>query len=214
MIDTILFDFDGTLINTNEVIIAAWQHTYRHYTGEEAETEHITACFGEPLLITMAREFPEVDPEESAEIYRTYQREKAKELVKLFPGVETMLRELKSRGYKTGIVTSRTGESTLRYLEMFNIGGYFDAIVSCDDTDKHKPDPEPVLLGLDKLEAVPEETVMVGDSFFDMKSANNAGVKTVLVNWRMAGAEKEPEGCKVDCRIDTPMELIDVLEEM
>ena len=64
-ITTILFDFDGTLVNTNDVIIASWQHTYRHYMGKEESLEKITACFGEPLLLTMAREFPAVDPEES-----------------------------------------------------------------------------------------------------------------------------------------------------
>ena len=70
MLKYILFDFDGTLVNTNDVIIASWQHTYRTYLGHEAPVEHITACFGEPLLLTMAREFPNVPPEESAEVYR------------------------------------------------------------------------------------------------------------------------------------------------
>ena len=62
MLKYILFDFDGTLVNTNDVIIASWQHTYRTYLGHEAPVEHITACFGEPLLLTMAREFPNVPP--------------------------------------------------------------------------------------------------------------------------------------------------------
>ena len=83
MINTVLFDFDGTLINTNDVIVAAWQHTYRKYLGHEMPLEHITRCFGEPLLLTMAREFPAVPPEESAEVYRTHQREMADELVRL-----------------------------------------------------------------------------------------------------------------------------------
>ena len=76
-ITTILFDFDGTLVNTNDVIIASWQHTYRHYTGKEESFEKITACFGEPLLLTMAREFPGVDrrnpPESTARSSRKMQ---------------------------------------------------------------------------------------------------------------------------------------------
>ena len=66
MIDTVIFDFDGTLVNTNDVIIEAWQYTYKFYSGNEMPVDHINKCFGEPLLITMAREFPEVAPEESA----------------------------------------------------------------------------------------------------------------------------------------------------
>ena len=60
MINTILWDFDGTLLNTNDVILESWQHTYEHYYGRRMPVEHITKCFGEPLLVTMAREFPDV----------------------------------------------------------------------------------------------------------------------------------------------------------
>ena len=73
----ILFDFDGTLVNTNDVILASWQHTYRHYLGHEMPVDHITSCFGEPLLLTMEREFPGVDPQESADVYRQFQLENA-----------------------------------------------------------------------------------------------------------------------------------------
>ena len=175
--------------------------------------DHITKCFGEPLLITMAREFPEVAPEESAEVYRLHQREKADELVKLFPGIEDMLKAVKAAGYKVGVVTSRTKESTEFYMEKFGITDYFDSIVSCDDTDKHKPNPEPLLLGLRKLGAEAESTLMVGDSAFDIKCANNAGVKSVLVDWRITGADDKLKDCKVDYMIENPMSLLDVLKE-
>lgn len=213
MIDTVIFDFDGTLVNTNDVIIEAWQYTYKFYSGNEIPVDHITKCFGEPLLITMAREFPEVAPEESAEVYRLHQREKADELVKLFPGIEDMLKAVKAAGYKVGVVTSRTKESTEFYMEKFGITDYFDSIVSCDDTDKHKPNPEPLLLGLRKLGAEAESTLMVGDSAFDIKCANNAGVKSVLVDWRITGADDKLKDCKVDYMIENPMSLLDVLKE-
>ncbi len=213
MIDTVIFDFDGTLVNTNDVIIEAWQYTYKFYSGNEMPVDHITKCFGEPLLITMAREFPEVAPEESAEVYRLHQREKADELVKLFPGIEDMLKAVKAAGYKVGVVTSRTKESTEFYMEKFGITDYFDSIVSCDDTDKHKPNPEPLLLGLRKLGAEAESTLMVGDSAFDIKCANNAGVKSVLVDWRITGADDKLKDCKVDYMIENPMSLLDVLKE-
>lgn len=214
MIRGIIFDFDGTLINTNDVIIEAWQHTYKHYGMEEQPVEHITKCFGEPLLITMEREFPDIAPEESAAIYRKRQVEMADKLVRLFDDIPKMLKALKEKGYKIGIVTSRTGESTRGYLDKFKIGQFFDQIVSCDDTDKHKPNPEPVLLGLKKLCLEPDEAIMVGDSFFDMKCANNADVATVLVNWRATTDDENLGKCKVDYTINKPMELIKILEEM
>lgn len=212
MINTILFDFDGTVINTNDVVTDAWQHTYKHYLGHEMPVEHIEKTFGEPLLVSMEREFPGVPPLESAGIYRNRQAEKAEELVKLFPGIVEMLQAVKDAGYKTCVVTSRTRETTLYYMNQFGIAHYFDELVSCDDTTIHKPNPEPALMGLDKVNAKPEEAVMIGDSPYDMLCANNAGVKTVLVEWRAKGNDDKLKECKVDFVIENPMDIMDVLK--
>lgn len=213
MLTTVLFDFDGTLVNTNDVIIASWQHTYKHYTGHEESVEKITACFGEPLLITMAREFPDVDPLVSAEVYREFQKEKADELVKVFEGVPEMLETLKKEGFRMAIVTSRTRESALRYLNMFGLAEYFEDMVSCEDTDIHKPNPEPILLCLEKLGIEKDEAIMVGDSPFDIKCANNAGVKSVLVDWRITSdSEALISDAKADYEIAEPMDLLRVVE--
>ena len=215
MITTVLFDFDGTLVNTNDVIIASWQHTYRHFTGKEETLEKITRCFGEPLLLTMEREFPGIDSEVSAEIYRTYQQENADDLVKIFPGIEELLRNLEKAGYRIAIVTSRTRESAERYMGMFGIEKYFENMVSCEDTDIHKPNPEPILCCLKKLGIEKDEAIMVGDSPFDIKCANNAGVKSVLVDWRITGTgADEVKDAKEDFVIKEPADLLDVLCEL
>lgn len=212
MVKNILFDFDGTLVNTNDVILASWQHTYRHYLGHEMPVDHITACFGEPLLITMEREFPGVAPEESAEVYRTYQVEHAGELVSIFPGIVEMLTALKEAGYRLGIVTSRTRESALRYMEQLGITSFFYDMVNCEDTSIHKPNPEPLLLGLAKLGAAAEESVMIGDSPFDIKCANNAGVRSVLVDWRITSDDTSLiADAKADYVVKTPMELVELV---
>lgn len=209
----ILFDFDGTLVNTNDVIVASWQHTYKHYLGHEVPVEHITACFGEPLLLTMAREFPEVDPAESAGVYRSFQVENADRLVTIFPGIKELLAELKEAGYVLGIVTSRTRESALRYMDMFDITSYFDDLVTCDDTTVHKPNPEPLLLAMSRLGAAPEESLMIGDSPFDIKCANNAGVDSVMVNWRITCDETSLiDDAKVDYWIHQPSDLVELLK--
>ena len=208
----ILFDFDGTLVNTNDVILASWQHTYKHYLGHEVPVEHITACFGEPLLVTMEREFPGVDPAESAAVYRQFQVENADRLVTIFPGIKELLVALKEAGYVLGIVTSRTRESALRYMDMFGIASYFDDLVTCDDTTIHKPNPEPLLLALSKLGASADESLMIGDSPFDIKCANNAGVDSVMVEWRIPCDDTSLiDDAKVDYWIHQPMELMELL---
>jgi pyrophosphatase PpaX len=211
----ILFDFDGTLVNTNDVIVASWQHTYKHYLGHEVPVEHITACFGEPLLLTMAREFPGVNPKESADVYRSFQVENADRLVTIFPGIKELLADLKEAGYVLGIVTSRTRESALRYMDMFDITSYFSDLVTCDDTTVHKPNPEPLLLAMSRLGAEPAESLMIGDSPFDIKCANNAGVDSVMVNWRITCDETSLiDDAKVDYWIHQPSDLVELLKKL
>jgi len=211
----ILFDFDGTLVNTNDVILASWQHTYKHYLGHEVEQERITACFGEPLLVTMAREFPGVDPQDAADVYRQFQLKHADIMVKIFPGIRELLAALKEAGYVLGIVTSRTRSSALRYLDMFGIGTYFDNLVTCDDTTAHKPDPEPILLALEKLGADADEAIMIGDSPFDIKCANNAGVDGVMVGWRITCDDASLiDDAKADYHIEEPVDLLKLLERL
>ena len=211
----ILFDFDGTLVNTNDVILASWQHTYRHYLGHEMPVDHITSCFGEPLLLTMEREFPGVDPQESADVYRQFQLENADKLVTIFPGINELLADLKEAGYVLGIVTSRTRESALRYMDMFGITSYFSDLVTCDDTTVHKPNPEPILLAMSKLGASAEESIMIGDSPFDIKCANNAGVDSVMVNWRITCDETSViDDAKVDYWLHQPSDLVELLKTL
>ena len=100
------------------------------------------------------------------------------------------------------------------YMEKFGIADLFDALVSCDDTDKHKPDPEPLLLGLEKLGAEADKAIMIGDSPFDMKCANNAGVRTGLVSWRIAGTEEALAQCVINCIINEPEDLLKKIEAL
>lgn len=186
MINTVIFDFDGTMADTNDVVVNSWQHTYREYLGHEVSREEIMKSFGEPLEVTMKRIFPKENQEELLECYRSYQRDIFTEVINLFPGVYEAIVALKEEGYKIGIVTSRIKDTTCAAVEKFGLSNYIDDIVSCDDTTVHKPNPEPVLLALKNLESKDEETVMVGDSIFDILCGKKAGVKTALVSWAEA----------------------------
>jgi len=211
-ITTVLFDFDGTIMNTNEIVIKSWQHTYRTVKGEELPAERIVKTFGEPLYITMARLFPQIAPETGIEIYRSYLREHYAFMIKPFPGMVDLVIEVKERGYKTGLVTSRVKDTTVSGLVQFGLYSHMDCLVTCEDTDKHKPDPEPIKIALGKLSANPDETIMLGDTMFDIICARNAGVKSALVGWQMALDEEEINGSNgPDFLVEKPRDLFDII---
>lgn len=209
-IDTILFDFDGTIMDTNNVIIMSWQHTFRTLENREEKLENLVKTFGEPLERTMESFFPHIPVEESIEVYRSFHRDNFGELITLFPGMKELLAEVKKRGYRTGLVTSRLFETTMQGLEKYEIKDYFDAVVTADDTTKHKPDPEPVNITLHKLGSKPDHSIMLGDTLFDILCARNAGVKSVLVAWSLALAGKTME----DLGDDAPDYIIEKPEEL
>ena len=212
-INTVLFDFDGTIMDTNNVILQSWQHTFRTVEGKERPQEEIIETFGEPLYVTMGKVLPQIPVEEGVRIYRSYHYDNFTELIEVFPGILELLEELKNRGYKTGIVTSRLWHTTEMGLKKYDMQQYFDAIVTCDDTDKHKPDPEPVNIALERLGSKPEEAIMIGDSMFDILCAKNAGVRAALVSWALAVSDENKYGENApDYIIEKAEDLLDILE--
>ncbi|MBQ9930945.1 MAG: HAD-IA family hydrolase [Firmicutes bacterium] len=196
-ITTVVFDFDGTIMNTTDVILGSWQHTFMTLEGRERPEADILPTLGEPLHLTMSKFFPDKDVEECVEIYRSYHRDNFGPRITLFPGVKDLLAELKARGLKVGLATSRLHATTVEGLEKYELAEYFDYVLTANDTDKHKPDPTPLLMTLEKLGSTPEESLMVGDTVFDFLCARNAGVKFVLVGWQVAFPKdmlESPEG--------------------
>ena len=212
-INTVLFDFDGTIMDTNNVILQSWQHTFRTVEGKERPEEEILASFGEPLHITMERFLPQIPIKEGVEIYRSYHYDNFTDLIEVFPGILDLMEELKARGYKIGIVTSRLRHTTEIGLKKYDMEKYFDAVITADDTDKHKPDPEPVNIALERLGSKPEEAVMVGDSMFDIFCAKNAGVKAALVSWALAVSDEDMNGENApDYILNKAEDLFNILE--
>ena len=212
---TIFWDFDGTLVDTNDVILEAFKVTYDHYLGVTKPTEYITTFFGEPLRSTMEREFPGFDPVEVMEYYRSYQKENAHRLVKEIPGIREILEEMERLGIRQYIVTSRTRESTLGYLRMFGLDHFFIDMVTCDDDIRPKPDADPALKALTKAGCPKDEVLMVGDGMFDIKCANNAGIPSCLVGWRITGDANHRVGdAEWDYYTETPADLQKLLNEL
>jgi len=185
-VKTVLYDLDGTLLDTNELIYDSWSYTVKSLTGRILTDEEIRGTYGEILQDSMIRLMPEIDPEEALEFFRAYQRGIFLERIKLFDGVEETLRALKERGYKNGLVTSRLRASAMNAVRYFKLGSLFDAIVTASDINVFKPDPAPVYLILDKLGGRPEETIFVGDTIHDIEAGLASGVFTVLVDWSCA----------------------------
>ena len=193
-ITTILFDFDGTLMDTNDLIISSWQHTFKIIEGKERPVSEIIPTFGEPLDYTVARLFPHLDIEEVISVYRSYHIDNFGARINLFPGMKELLASLKEMGYKLGLVTSRLPGTTAQGLEKYGIAEFFDAVVTAADTKKHKPDPEPILMALEKLDSKPQESMMIGDTKHDILCAKNAGAVSVLVGWAIAVPEESRVG--------------------
>ncbi len=207
-IKAVLFDFDGTIMDTNEVIINSWQHTFRNLTGKEADVNMLLGTFGEPLEISIDKMLPEFSRDDAMRIYREYQYCNFKGLISLFPGVVEVLRELKEKDIKTAIVTSRLRRTTMEGIEKFHLHDFFDTVVTMEDTKKHKPDAEPAFEALRRLDIEAERAIMVGDSKFDIMCARNAGVKSVLVDWSVAAQAESGIENKADFKIRSLKELL------
>lgn len=216
-IDTLLFDFDGTIMDTNNVILQSWQHTFMQLTGQPGDESVILSTFGEPLQITMKQFFggDEEDVARNVEIYRSYQKDRFLDLISLFPGVYEMLEEVRASGMKTALVTSRLKSSTMRGVEKFDLAKFFDIIITADDVKAHKPDPQPILTALERLGSRPENAVMIGDTKLDLLCARNAGTDSVLVGWSMAlSGEDIPEEYRPDYRLSHPGQLMELVLSM
>lgn len=182
----VLFDLDGTLADTVELILRCYRHTMRTHLGGELPDERWLATIGTPLkdqLRAFAR-----DSDEAAlmlETYVTYQRGIHDQLVRPFPDAVAVVRGLKARGTPVAVVTSKRREVALRTLGRCGLEDEYDLLVTADDVTHGKPDPEPVRLALASLDVDGDapRTLMVGDSPWDLRAGRGAGTRTAAALW-------------------------------
>ncbi len=185
-ITTLLFDFDGTLLDTNELIIQSFQYVLgNHYPGKYEKIDML------PFLGPTLREnFDSVDPtktDQFIEEYRTWNKSMHDELASEFDGVSDTLKLLKAAGMKMAIVSTKRNDMVLRGLGLLDVDGVFDVVIGMDDVTNAKPDPEPILLALNRLGVTADEALMIGDNFHDIEGGKNAGVRTAGVAWSAKG---------------------------
>jgi pyrophosphatase PpaX len=182
--DTYLFDADGTLFDTIDLICNCFQYVAGKYTGKTLAREKIIRGIGLPLFDQIAHHMGDsADHTMIADDYRDYQMTILETSVSLFPDVPETLQALKNAGKQLGIVTSRKRPSLELMLSATGTENYFDVLVTPEDTGRHKPHAEPVLKAMALLKAEKARTVFIGDALYDICSGAEAGVDTVFVTW-------------------------------
>jgi pyrophosphatase PpaX len=185
LLSAALFDFDGTLVDTTEMIHQGMRHAASTVLSrEDIPRETLLANVGQPL----PRQMELIDAEKAElllEAYRQHHEENHDALIREFPGIEESLGRLRSAGIKVAVVTSKRQISVEMALKNFpDLRNVVDRFVTMEDTKEHKPHPEPLLRGLELLGGVPkEEAAYVGDSPFDVEAAKAAGLTSVAVSW-------------------------------
>ncbi|MDR0596393.1 MAG: HAD-IA family hydrolase [Clostridiales Family XIII bacterium] len=214
-IDTVVFDFDGTLVDTNEAVLESWQYAARELLGNAFPYEKLTATLGEPIMRTVAYLFPDSDPERVVKTYREFHHANFEKMIKIFPGVTEMLDALSEGGYKLGLVTNRLRYTTEIGMEQFGLTKYFGAVVTVGEAPKDKPEPEHIWFALDKLGSRPERAMLVGDSQNDIIGGHRAGLVSVRVSWAVATDDSYGnKAAEPDYVIDSPSGLLAVLGEL
>lgn len=181
--DAVLYDFDGTLVDTVPVIVKCFQQAFLNVLGHTEDEAFILSTIGLPLSYALSG----YDPAVQKALFDEYQKENAvriKTEVRVFEGVSEGLALLGSMGVRQGVVTSKNRKTALINLEQFAMVPFFEVLITGEDTNVHKPNPEPILLALEKMEISDLSRVLyVGDSVHDLRCAYNAGVDSAAVNW-------------------------------
>ena len=180
----VLFDLDGTLIDTIELILSSARHAFAGWPRGAPTDEDWTLGIGTPL-VNQLRSYAQSDEEVAVllERYRAYQDIHHDRLTRCYDDVPAELARLADRGHPLGVVTSKASGIASRSLAHVGLEKYFPVVIGYDDTTRHKPDPEPVLAGLARLNVPASRAVYVGDSPHDIHAGNAAGVVTVAALW-------------------------------
>jgi len=201
----ILFDLDGTILDTSNLIISSFQHTFRVHYNRELAPHEIHVFFGKTLRSAMEALGPG-KVEELINTYREHNLQHHDQMVTAFPGVVETIQKLYNAGLVMAIVTSKTQQTAIRGLKLFDLAKYFSAVIGVEQCQNHKPHPEPVITALKQIGLSANECLMVGDSPADLNSARQAGVKTAAVRWTHVKWEK--------MLAETPDYIINSMEQL
>ena len=204
----VLFDLDGTVIDSGAIILASMRHAAETVVGGEWHDDELMRAVGGPGL---EAQMVALDPDRVEELVRVYRahNEPLHDTLECCTGMEDVLATLAERGHRLGIVTAKRRVTVDLAFARLPIERFFETVVGGDETEQHKPDPAPLLLALERLGARPGDAAYVGDSPFDMQSARAAGLYAIGVSWgRIHTAERLTDA---DVIVDRPEELLDLV---
>ena len=180
---TVLFDLDGTIVDTVELIRQSHRHAVTSVLGIDLPDNELLANVGRPLVEQM-QAFDADRAQELLEAQRSWNHAHTAELIRPYPGVAAMLGALRDAGCRTGVVTSKSGPTVqLAFDALPEVAAGIEVLVAVEDTPVHKPGPDPVLLALDRLGVSAADACYVGDAPFDVAAGRAAGATTVGVTW-------------------------------
>ena len=179
---TYLFDLDGTLLDSTELLLAGYKHTARTHLGRETPDEEWLEHFGKPLRDQMAL-FDATQADDMVRTYRAFYDAHHDDLLRIYEGIPDILKTLHEQGHKLGVVTSKLTKFSHRALEWFNIDQYLDVVIGEDLVSAHKPDPAAVILALKELGSEAGDAWMIGDSPYDIQAGQGANCRTAAVLW-------------------------------
>jgi pyrophosphatase PpaX len=206
----VLFDLDGTVIDSGAIILASMRHAAKEVLGEEPSDELLMAAVGGPGLEAQMQALAPDRVDELVTVYRAHNEPLHDELV-CCPGVHDLLVRLKDEGRRLGIVTAKRRATVALAFDVLPLDHLFETVVGGDETKGHKPDPEPLLLAAERLGVDPGDCAYVGDSPFDIRAAKAAGMLAVAVTWGGIHERAKLEAEHPDALVDDAEELYAVL---
>ena len=207
----VLFDLDGTLIDSGPMILASMQHATRTVLGREIAYEELAATVGGQGLVSQMEALDPERVDELVEIYKVH-NDALHDTLEAFQRVLALLPRLRAEGRTLGIVTAKRHRTVALAFERFPaLGEHFSVVIGHEDTERHKPDPEPVLAALARIGAEPWQAAYVGDSPFDIQAAKAARAFAVAVGWGGIHSDERLLEEQPDAFVRSPEELLDVL---
>src|SRR3954452_16027163 len=208
--ETVLFDLDGTVVDSGAIILASMRHATREVLGRDYTDEELLQTVGGPGLEAQMHALSPEHVERLVDVYRAH-NEPLHDDLKACAGMEDVLVRLHEEGRRLGVVTAKRRATVELAFANVPLGHLFDTIVGGDETERHKPDPAPLLLGAERLGGDPAATAYVDASPFDARAAKAAGMFAVAVTWGCIGVRSRREVEEPAAFIHRPEELPGVL---
>jgi pyrophosphatase PpaX len=206
----VLFDLDGTVVDSGGIILASMRHATREVLGRDFGDAELMQAVGGPGLEAQMEVFAPERVDDLVRVYRAHNEPLHDEL-EACAGMEDVLLRLHEQGHRLGVVTAKRRSTVELAFARVPIAHLFETVVGGDETQKHKPDPEPLLLAAERMNARPDETAYVGDSPFDIRAAKAAGMHAIAVTWGRIHDRERLEREEPDAIVDTAEELLEHL---